>query len=138
MPGGPRVSQYAAADPVQLVAGAIGRKPSVVAQLLKISDPRSPFIQVAEIAAALLAGGRGDVLDRLCLPLELARLHVRPKLTPDLIANAQSADLAEDVTENEVRAFPSLEGKRRWLKTVDAEIIALTELAAALRQECGL
>lgn len=130
------IGQYPARSAVDIVlAAGLVKKASTAAQLLKVSDARSPFAQVAAIAAALLHGGRGDMVDRLCLPLELARLHIRPALSQDLIANAQRADLAEDITENEVRAFPSLEGKRRWLRTVEAEIVALTELAGALRQE---
>ena len=129
---------YQPADPVALVQKAFPHYTrSTVGQMLKVSAPECPVMKLTEIVAALCAGGRSDVAERLCLPVDIARRHVAPRLTVDLVADAQQADMAEDIAENAARSYPSVESKRRWLKALEVQHAKATEEIAALRLELG-
>lgn len=131
-----QVGTYRAGDPVSLVHKAFPQySRSTVGQMLKPAAPDCPVMKLAEIVAALCAGGRGDVAERLLLPLDIVRRHARPTFTVDLVADAQKADLMEDLAESEYLAFPSVESKRRWLTKLEAAHIKQAEQIAALRAE---
>lgn len=135
---GSKVDNYVAPDPVTAVQRAFPHYTRATCeQMLKVSSPACPVMKLTEIVAALCAGGRADVAERLCLPVDIARRHVAPRLTVDLVADAQQADMAEDIAENQARSFPSVESKRRWLKALEAQHAKATEEIAALRLELG-
>lgn len=133
---GRQVRQSRKVDPVQLVADHLLKPYSVCQQVLKPSDPRCPFPLAGEISAALYAGGRGDVAERLRLPIDLARFggHV-VNLDDALILETEMEGLANNAQQafsldHSAGALDTM--VRRWQKQV--EVLQLAILAAKAQQ----
>lgn len=112
---------------------ATGRKRSVVEQLLKLSDDRSPFSQVALLAGALVRGGRGDVVSKLRVPFDLACLPAMHRDLRDLLHAEQELDGSEDVAELAVMQDPDSPAARDTYRRILIKYrVRLDELLAAL------
>ena len=64
--------QYPRKPAVQVVALALGVKRSTAAQMLKMSDERSPWSRAARATRALKAAGHGLLAERLKLEVDVA------------------------------------------------------------------
>lgn len=128
----PHGEKYSPADPVQLVANHLRRPRSVSAQVLKPSDPRCPFPLAGEICKALYDGGRGDVAERLRLPLDLARVGCSTLSMEDALILETEVEGAANVAQQAFSLDHSPGARdtmiRRWEKQI--EVLQLAVLAA--------
>lgn len=86
----------------------------------------------ALVEAAVVLGDR-RLLDKLLAPVDaaMARLPEEP-LTPELIRDVQSSDLAEDVAESAFLSDPTPEHRVAWANAVRVERASRLRLLMAL------